>query len=76
MSKTTIGKQEKWGSDGPMRPHEACSTFLWRFFFMDFVPTAPRHNIDDSQRCGGVKESLMSMQKGAKNGQNAQFRIH
>ena len=43
---------------------------------MDFIPIAPRLNIDDSQRCGGVKESLMSMQKGAKNGQNAQFRIH
>ena len=45
-------------------------------FFMDVISTAPRHNIDDSLKCSGVKGSLISMQKGAKKGQNAQFRIH
>ena len=45
-------------------------------FFMDVISTAPRHNIDDSLKCSGVKGSLMSMQKGAKNDQNAQFRIY
>ena len=43
---------------------------------MDVISTAPRHNIDDSLKCSGVKGSLMSMQKGAKNDQNAQFRIY
>ena len=45
-------------------------------FFMDVISTAPRHNIDDSLKCSGVKGSLMSMQKRAKNDQNAQFRIY
>ena len=45
-------------------------------FFMDVISTAPRHNIDDCLKFSRVKGSLMSMQKGAKNDQNAQFRIY